>query len=240
MKTQPSPLDRRLLLIQIKSERDDGCQAVVPIHPSIYNLPNSIRNDEGTARNALLIARGQFEKESGDYIEYLKANGFPLSPLGLEKFMGFDDSWLFEFFPYGDLLAMRWDFGGEDKYEMGAVRPIAITNAISTLHSGKRQARIEECECVPNVAIFYGSVREDDHLLLPRESMLEYEEKVVDFGGLAHRENGWITEVPASAFCSSYTLNVPQALLLRNWAVEYHNSLLKHTPRFSPGGESQN
>ncbi len=76
----------------------------------------------------------------------------------------------------------------------------------------------------PKIACWYGSVYSSEHILLPLETMLEYEMET----GVpeVHNVKGRFADIPMRAFCSDYTENVAQALLLRDWAVEYHNRLL--------------
>ena len=227
----PTPLDRRYIIIQIKEDRD-GCQAVVPIHPSILDLPESILTDESIAREALSAAREQFETEANAYAEAMTQHGINPS-LRMDEFQRINDKWRFDFAPYREMLAMRWEFEDEQPYEIGLVPAVLVSNGVFTKTSQPNQAPLEEIEIVPNVFILYGNTRASDHLLLSREMMLEYERKGELPLGLPKKllrsERGWMVEVPMSALCSSYTLNVPQALLLRNWAVEYHNRLLQRS-----------
>lgn len=242
----PTPLDRRYIFIQIKAERNHATQAVVPFHPEIFNLNESILTDEKMARDSLSIAKNQFEEETRTYIRSLendmRAQGKSINPsLKLDKYGHFDDSWSFDFLPCGGIMLMIWEPGGDKTHKMSLVPEIVmISNGILT-GKGKRPARIEEIEFSPNVTVMYGSIHMSDYVLFSPEMMSEYEclipDKVPGFEEegtiteILHRasndENDRVLDVSMNAFCSDYLDNVPQALLLRDWAVEYHNRLLK-------------
>ncbi len=223
-------LDRRYLIIQIKEDRD-GCQAVVPVHPTVLDLPSSVLTDESIAREALSVAKAQFETEVESYVEAIGRDGSINESLKIQKFLKVSYRWRFSFAPFREMLAMRWDFGDEQPYEIGIVPAVMVSNAIAAEESGKEQATIEQIEISSNVTIFYGNTATDDYVLWPREMMMEYETKRQLPLGIPRKvvrsEKGWMASVPVSALCSSYTLNVPQALLMRNWASDYHNRLLE-------------
>ena len=218
-----TPLDRRHLLIQIKENRG-GCQAVVPVHPAVLRLGRLVLDDEKYVREALETARIQFETESKAYIDVMRSEGPMHQSLRLNEHEQWNNAWNFVFFSYNGVLGMRWELDEPKPYEIGYVPTVCISNGIFL--ANKRRAQIDEIEIAPNVTIFYGNTMANDYLLLPREVMLEYEcddplaQKV-------HEETDLKTELAVGAFCSSYTRNVPQALLMRNWAAAYNNRLLE-------------
>ncbi|MBI2173019.1 MAG: hypothetical protein HYT73_02285 [Candidatus Aenigmarchaeota archaeon] len=220
-----TPLDRRQLLIQIK-DNVDGCQAVVPAHPEVLRLDGSVLTDETYAMEALRAIREHFETDSGAYIEALISMGYHTRPsLKLDEYRRWNDGWRFTFSPFNEVLSMRWELDEPEPYEIGLCPMVCITNGI-VLEEHGNIAEIDEVEIAPNVGIIYGSTHEDDRLLIPHETMLEYEHRTA-LTQKVHKESVLGTYLAVSAFCSSYTRNVPQALLMRNWAVDYHNRLLE-------------
>ncbi len=131
----PTPLDRRRLLVQIKQEHEDGCQAVVPAHPSVFALPKEIRESENIAREAMEAAKGQFEEEAASYLEYMREytkTDRPDYPIDkLELYGRFNDEWPITFPLSGSFRAMKWEHGDGKPYEIMMLRvPVMISNAV--------------------------------------------------------------------------------------------------------------
>lgn len=229
-----TPLDRRYLPIQAKEEYDDRCQAVVPIHPDILGLPDSVLTDGKLARDTLSSIGEQFEREVEDYITTLREKGYQSIIVDdrVEDYGHFDCRWLFDFSAYNGLMKMSWELDEKEPYEMVLLTsPVLVSNAVESeimrdLGFPNKKGEPEEYEIAPNVTIIYGSKHVPDFVFMPTETMLEYEMRPQM---LLRKIDGWKAEICVRAFCSSYVNNVPQALLLRNWAVEYHNRLLEQT-----------
>jgi hypothetical protein len=225
-----TPLNRRELPIQIKDDREQACEAVVPVHPGVIELPECIRMDEDIAKAALESARKKFEDDSLAYANALvkQMGQEKRNELGLPGYMTFDKNWRIAFFPYNGLMGLRWQLNGDGVYDIGFVPAVAISNAI--VSKDGQNVSIEEIEMAPNVTLFYGLVIDDDYLMLPKGKMLQYEARS-DLARMARRNFPIDSHIAviAGALCSSYVENVPQALLLRNWGVEYANQLLSMT-----------
>jgi len=224
-----TPMERRLLFIHSKDDRNQDCQAVVPAHPAILGLPNDVLTDEAIARDALSTARDQYETLAGGYIMALEAQGDHIDPSlkqELEEYRRFNDGWSFEFQPYNRVLAMKWTTHRKDRHEMGMMSPVLVSNDARTRPGP--MAKPVDWEMDLNVMLIYNTTMDPDFALLPKEVMLEYECDL-PYIDLVRKvdEDGWLAEVAMNAFCSSYTSNMPQALLLRDWAVEYNNRLLE-------------
>ena len=226
MSNSPTPLDRRYILLQQKAERDDRLQSVVPIHPSILDLPEDILFDVGIAKDSLYAARQQFEKETNDYTDWMKKERYQYySELKLREYEHFNDNWSFEFAPHDGILKMTWKADDKEPIHIALVNNVLITNALE-FEKGKGLIKPEDCEIVENVAYLQGSVHYSDGILLSPETMLEYEAKS-PLGEIARDQEDWKLDIPMNAFCSTYLDNIPQGLLLRDWAVDYNNRLLQ-------------
>ena len=214
-------------MIQVKDDVD-RCQVVVPVHPEVLKLGNSLLADEEYAAEALKTARKQFERDAVAYIEALRSEGSLHPSLRLDEYRRWNDEWRFTFFPYGGILAMRWELAEPEPCRIGLFPHVCITNEYMHISKdGPRRAEIDDAEMAPNVGILYGSTTHEDYLLIPHKTMLEYEKRD-DVTQVVHEADANGTHLVVSAFCSSYTRNVPQALLMRDWAVDYHNRLLGH------------
>lgn len=222
MTKKHTPLDKRRLPLQKRREHMHNYWALVPLHPAVFDLPVSSLEDGEIAKDALLVAKETFEQEVCGYIEVLEESRCIIDP-SVYDYNHFDPAWRFSFQPHHAVMAMRWENDGTEPYSIALSQPLWVYSI--SLKNGGRDAGPEEYEASPGVS--FGNIPENipGVVFLPPQTASEYSHRVIGAGRPVRRENA--TVYPMRVFQSSPVRNVPQALLLRDWAVEYNNRLLE-------------
>jgi hypothetical protein len=212
-------LIRQELPIQSVRERDQDCTATVPINLSILKLPKDVRTDISLIANARDTVREWYNEDMEYYLSILKEDG-EMKPW-LKNYAEFNGSWLLDGEPddHG-FLTLNWRENGETHNIHFTHIPVTLYNQHNEFKEFYTSAF---CRDKRIIEIMYRGILDGEVVFMPPEKMRKYgfEDDIAKID-----EKKGIAEVVAHAFCSKYHSNMAKALLLRDFAVFYLNSLL--------------
>lgn len=211
-------LDRHELPIQSINERNQDCTATVPVHLKVIGLPKSTRTDFSLIRTARKTVREWYNEDMNYYLKILELGGYDLPWLkGYEKFK---DDWTLTGSTGDDFINLILKENGKSHTIKYSSIPTPLYNQWNELNEFYTPEHFRETDAHE---ILYRGVRDSDVVYMSPEKMLKYgiTASITTFAP----ERG-IAEVMGTTFSSDYNANAAIPLLLRNFAVCYHNNLL--------------
>ncbi len=209
--------------IPVQNRPDDTLQVVIPVNPKILGLPLDVRMDESIAREVLDSLAEEYDEDVAHYLAGAELSDEFSQQLRSEGYAKFRDGWKFSFREGNGFLDLEWGVG-DQPILMGYVGCPVVVENLFTVGTGKLATYGDMIPSTGDMGIILWHVQKGkpDLVLFHKEKLLRFRHPNVEFYAedLAHAE----TAVPA--FASSYALNVPQTMLLRNFGVKYMNALL--------------
>lgn len=212
-------LSRFELLIQSVRERNEYCRAVVPVHLDIFSLEPDIEGLRFSADSVLSTVREWYNADMAEYLDDLKKEGKDLP--WLKGFEEFGKDWKLGTRPgTRGFLDLTWNERQPHYIKFGAV-PVTLVN--KTDEKG-RFFTGEDCQ-KNRWRYVTRSILEGEVVAMPPEKMLKYGKEVPGVATIDLKKG--VAEVLGQAFYSPYYESLAEAMLLRNFAVCYHNWLLE-------------
>lgn len=211
-------LSRWELLIQSIKERNCDCQAIVPIHLDVLSLRPELRTANFSINDALSTVREWYNKDMAIYLQSLREEGKELPWLrGYEEF---GNDWKLGIRPgKKGFLDLTWD---EKKSHYIGFGEVPVTLYSESGEHGKFPTA-EDCER-NGWMLVYRNVMDSEIVAMPPEKLKKYGKEMPGVAEIDLKKG--VAEVVAQAFYSPHYPSVAEALLLRNFAVYYHNQLL--------------
>ena len=219
-------LVRRELPIQSVYQREEAVTATVPIHLTVMELPQRVRNDVSLIADARDAVKSGYDEDMAYHLDVLRRYGTELPELsGYEKFR---DEWQLGGEPDDGFLSLFWRENGE-------VHNIRFNRVPVVLHNRHDEfGKFYTPESLKDRGlneIIYRSVTDPEFVVMSPEKMRKYG-KETDVARI-HEDRG-LAEVVGNAFSSDYYMNMAKTLLLRDFAVFYLNRLLDKANGSSP------
>ena len=221
-------LKKHEVVIQDLIYRNSALQVDVPVHPAIFSLDEKITLDRTIPTNVIL--NNDFARDcENDINNYIQGNTDfspeEISDLRLNDYRKFNSEWTFLFTPSdrGAFLDLHWN-DGHSEHTLGYISCPSYIQGDRKSHNSLWSAKeLSEQQDIPINSLFYGiNSRAESSLIL-----FETPEKFSRFHGEEIEQDNLSESIETTVhtFSSSYLENIPQAIILRNFAVEYLNKL---------------
>lgn len=213
-------LNRHELLIQSVTERNEDCCAIIPIHSQVLQLPLEVRLDKSILKGAITEVRKSYDEDMRNYLAVLGVQRHIMP--WLEGYEKFNDNWVLDSKPGLGFLDLTWIDHKQEEMCVGLLSlPTIIYNQFN---EHKKFYSPEDWKADRWVPVMGRSINNEDVVAMSPEKMRKYGFE----NGIAKIEkHKGEARVISRVFHSEYYGNLAIPLLLRNYAVVYHNKLLE-------------